>query len=331
MTCGTGAIQTHGTCWFYSILNGFLLSEAGQKVLYEQMLKFYKGLSTEEKTFFRDGIEAPCPRGPTVKPIYFYKFLDQYLCFMSGPRAVPRRAGLSPNLFRNINFKNKVNLNSGANPSKLLFPVLDRLGFKGEYEILQPWLHKNQHVAPEKPKLKISLSPHVYKPGTIKGYDLMCAAISLTSPARANDHIVCGYVCKGNAFLFDPNFGIPIPCKWWKYEELQGALKTITNKYRPGFFNYISISYSVYVRRSLVRRVHPACLRTYKNKGVAKNTPANVVSAKRRTKSIFRVLFPKIKTRYTPNSLPAPNSVSPVVTRSRGAKKKRRVIKTSSS
>ena len=43
--CGQlGAIQTRGTCWFYSILNGFILSEDGQKILYNRLKNFYKKL-----------------------------------------------------------------------------------------------------------------------------------------------------------------------------------------------------------------------------------------------------------------------------------------------
>jgi hypothetical protein len=79
-----GAIQTRGTCWFFSIINGFLLSDAGQKILFRSMEKFYKSLTDQEKAYFDDSIEAPCPlRGDIIKTkrIYFYKFLDQYLCF----------------------------------------------------------------------------------------------------------------------------------------------------------------------------------------------------------------------------------------------------------
>ena len=88
MTCGEGALQTRGTCWFFSIINGFLLSDAGQKILFDHLEKFYKGLSPAEKAQFDDGVPAPCVKSlMTAKRMYFYKFLDQYLCFRSGPRS----------------------------------------------------------------------------------------------------------------------------------------------------------------------------------------------------------------------------------------------------
>ena len=49
MSCGDGALQTRGTCWFFSIINGFLLSDAGQKILFDHLEKFYKGLDVSEK------------------------------------------------------------------------------------------------------------------------------------------------------------------------------------------------------------------------------------------------------------------------------------------
>lgn len=51
MSCGQGTIQSRGTCWFHSIINGFLLSEDGQKILYDKMKEFYSGLTPDEKVF----------------------------------------------------------------------------------------------------------------------------------------------------------------------------------------------------------------------------------------------------------------------------------------
>jgi hypothetical protein len=99
--CGQlGAIQTRGTCWFFSILNGFILSEDGQKILYMQLKKFYKSLKEAEKAYFDDGFNAPCPMKNVAKTkeIYFWKFIDQYLCYMSGPREISLKAGKSASI-----------------------------------------------------------------------------------------------------------------------------------------------------------------------------------------------------------------------------------------
>lgn len=132
MSCGEGALQTRGTCWFFSIINGFLLSSAGQKILFASMERFYKNLNPEEKAFFDDGIDAPCPmKGhvATTKQIYFYKFLDQYLCYRSGPRAISLKAGRSANILGGVGlagtFAKEHMGGAGARPSRKSMPFFD--------------------------------------------------------------------------------------------------------------------------------------------------------------------------------------------------------------
>ena len=102
MSCAQGAMQSRGTCWFFSIINGFLLAENGQKILFESLKNFYKSLDSKEREYFNDGIDAPCPLKDILKTkrIYFYKFLDQYLCYRSGPRSMSLKAGKSAKILQ---------------------------------------------------------------------------------------------------------------------------------------------------------------------------------------------------------------------------------------
>ena len=258
-----GATQTHGTCWLYTIINGFILSEDGQKILYDKMIEFYKSLTLEEKRYFRDGIDAPCPRGTGAlfKPLFFYKFLDQYLCFMRGhsPRV---RKGLSPILLRNnIKFTNKVNLSSGGVPDKELFPVLDRLGFKGEYNVRALYNEAIERTVTH-PKFLVSVSYHYIRPK--KGYDLMCAALhAIPLGNRSISHAICGYITNGEAYVFDSNFPDPFPCKWWIYSERERLVAKMSNDYKSPY-SMITNFYSVYAKRDYASRIHPACLRQQK-------------------------------------------------------------------
>ena len=79
MELGIG--QTHGTCWFYSSLNMFLLSDNGLKILWQKLQKVYDGLGPVQKRYFESNINAPCPLRSVSKTssIYFWKFLDEYL------------------------------------------------------------------------------------------------------------------------------------------------------------------------------------------------------------------------------------------------------------
>jgi hypothetical protein len=137
--CGQlGAIQTRGTCWFYSILNGFILSEDGQKILYNRLTNFYKKLKPAEKAYFDDEFNAPCPMKnlSKTKEIYFWKFIDQYLCFMSGPRAATLKAGKSASILGGMSLQGTVAKNmggKGAYPQVEIGKILDHVGFKGEY------------------------------------------------------------------------------------------------------------------------------------------------------------------------------------------------------
>jgi hypothetical protein len=306
MNCGQGVSQTHNTCWFYTILNGLLLSEGGQKLLYEKMIHFYKGLTTQEKTFFKDGIDAPCPRGTNFKQIYFYKFLDQYFCFMSGPRSIKVKAGLSPKLLNN-----RINLNAGNNSFFQFVPLLRRLGFEeNEYQVINNYEKYDKFYEDfDSLKTKIIMSKYHERPTSIRGYELMCSCINLrqTHAKKGIGHAIAGYVCNGHPYLIDSNFLEPIPCKWWDYKQMIPTFKKINAMYNNIFENSY-ISYSVYVRRSSLRRIHPACLLRYKKQ-----------------KSTF-FSFSRKKAPSSPSVLPVPNSKSPIRTRSRGIGKPRKKV-----
>ena len=100
-----GAIQTLGTCWFYSIINGLILSDDGKKILYAELTRFYKTMNADELKYFHDSGALACPlRGDILKAkrIFFYKFLDQFLCYMSGPRAASLKMHKSAEVLQNI-------------------------------------------------------------------------------------------------------------------------------------------------------------------------------------------------------------------------------------
>jgi len=336
MNCGQGAAQSHSTCWFYAILNGLLMSEGGQKLLYEKMVHFYRGLTPTEKAFFKDGIDAPCPRGLAFKPIYFYKFLDQYFCFMSGPRGIKSKAGLSPQLLNNAGISPTITIHTGATSRDHFIPLLRRLGFTtDEYHVINNYskilelLNKKTAI-----KSKIIYSDHyaLSKPTQIKGYELICASIIIDLRSAYHDyegHAVCGYMCNGHPYIVDSNFlDKKFPCKWWKYDELQKAFVKLNSNYN-NIFTSIRVEYSMYARRSSLRRIHPACLLKYRNANAKAGTPAEQSATKRQDKRhrVLKFLFPRKKTQsLSPGVLPVPSSKSPVRTRSRGVGKPRKKV-----
>jgi hypothetical protein len=312
------------------------MSEGGQKLLYEKMIHLYKGLTPQEKDFFKDGIDAPCPRGLSFKPIYFYKFLDQYFCFMSGPRNIKLQAGLSPKLLNNTGLN--VKLNAGSSSVSHFVPLLRRLGFgEDEYKVVNSYENLEKLSSSlMKPKLIVSTYHWITKPTTIRGYELMCAAINLV-PTYAKvvnnkeaGHAIAGYMCNGRPYLIDSNYLEPIPCRWWDYRQMNETFKKINKMYKNAF-ERSDISYSVYVKRSSLRRIHPACLLRYKNANVKAKpvTPAVQSAIKRLNKrsSVVKFFFPRKKSpSFSPSVLPVPGSKSPVRTRSRGVGRPRKRI-----
>jgi hypothetical protein len=289
MSCGgQGTIQSRGTCWFHSIINGFLLSEDGQKILYDKMKEFYSGLTPDEKLFFDDGIDAPCPF-KTVKPLFFYKFLDQYLCFISGPRSIKTKAGLSPKLLENLNFAGnsattkKEKGAQGAHAFQEILPLLDKLGFENEYYIYSPggvhpislsriqkWMSRKRPTL-SKTKFIISLdhvsttivSDSMFRP--------MCCSITISatvSPTNKNPsihrtHAITGYICNNKKFIVDPNFLKPIECDWFDLANVEKLLPELSKGYGH-VYTRLHYSYIIKSRIGYVSNIHPVCLLKYK-------------------------------------------------------------------
>ena len=77
-----GIGQNLDTCWFYSSLNIFLLSDNGLKVFWKKLKEVYEGMNANQKAFFNSNINTPCPLtfGNKSTMIYFWKFMDEYIC-----------------------------------------------------------------------------------------------------------------------------------------------------------------------------------------------------------------------------------------------------------
>jgi len=280
----SGAIQTRGTCWFFSIINGFLLSDAGQKILFASLEKFYKGLDISEKAYFDDGIDAPCPLRADIiktKRIYFYKFLDQYLCFRSGPRSVSAKMGRSGQILGGASLAGTVAKAhkgaEGALPGEELPKVLKHLGLT-DYIVADenarlPTLDslKRPHfvvVLPSKKKRMIKVPK--FRPKT---YSLMSCSVTIANTNAPNAtkhswHAVSGYVRNGKGYLFDSNQRKPFPCDWWIFNSLKKVLdEDVARAYdffAGGQINYIGYNFVIFSKNAYVDDIKPVCRLKYK-------------------------------------------------------------------
>lgn len=286
----SGAVQTRGTCWFYSILNGFILSEAGQKILYLKLKQFYSKLKPDEKAYFNDGIDAPCPMKDLTKTkqIYFWKFVDQYLCFLSGPRALSRRAGKSAELLAGMSLAGTIAKAGqgakGAFPQMEIEKILDHVGFAKDYYLKAADDTPKFH-ATRKPQFVIVMQSKFFRknnmveipPLLLKDpkYELMCATLVIANTKAAATeqhkwHAVAGFVENGQGYIWDSNQHKRFKCNWWDLEEF----KKVANQevglhysfFRNGQINVHQYAFAMFARKEAISGVAPACLMKYTTK-----------------------------------------------------------------
>jgi hypothetical protein len=286
--CGQlGAIQTRGTCWFYSILNGFILSEDGQKILYNRLTNFYKKLKPAEKAYFDDEFNAPCPMKnlTKTKEIYFWKFIDQYLCFMSGPRAASLKAGKSASLLGGMSLQGTIAKNMGGKggyPQAEIGKILDHVGFAKDYYFKyapeSPKFHagrKPQFVIVRQSKMNKNLYMEEIPKGLLTDpkYEVMCASLVIAN-TNANSsethkwHAVAGYVCNGKGYIYDSNQRKVFKCNWWnKASFMKVANEEIAEAYtffKGGQINVHLYAFAIFARKEFTKDIGVSCLMKYK-------------------------------------------------------------------
>jgi hypothetical protein len=289
--CGQlGAIQTRGTCWFFSILNGFILSEDGQKILYNRLTNFYKKLKPAEKAYFDDKFNAPCPMGSNLtktKEIYFWKFIDQYLCFMSGPRVASLKAGKSASILNEMSlqgtFAKKNQGGKGAHPQVEIDKILDHVGFAKDYYVKYAVDPPKFHAA-RKPQFVILKKSKWYPTSNMEkipaelltdpNYELMCASLVIAN-TEANDkemhkwHAVSGFVCNGHGYIYDSNQRKVFKCNWWNRADfIKVVNREVAEHYRffrNGQVNVFLYAFAIFARKEFTKDIGAACLMKYPN------------------------------------------------------------------
>ena len=289
--CGQlGAIQTRGTCWFYSILNGFILSEDGQKILYNKLKSFHKKLTPAEKAYFDDKFNAPCPMKnlTKTKEIYFWKFIDQYLCFMSGPREASLKAGKSASLLGGLSLQGtiaKINQGGkGAYPQVEIEKILDHVGFKGDYYVKYS-SESQQFYAHRKPQFVVVMKNKIHKKEymsripkdfmTDPKYELVCASLIIANTEANNTeqhrwHAVAGFKCNGKGYIYDSNQRKIFKCDWWNREEFIKVANEEVGKFysffKGGQINVHAYAFAIFARKEFTKDIGASCLMKYKAK-----------------------------------------------------------------
>ena len=275
------SLQTRGTCWLYSILNGFLLTNNGQKIIYVKMQEFFDTLNDTQKRIFLDPTDDACPRQfSKVNPFKFYKFFNQFLCFRGGPRGIKTRSGLSPNLLNNLGLLGNVARTyqggRGAQMSTEIGPIIDALGMDSDdvKVIVYPEYSVSEYIRP--------------------GYKWLYSSVGVSS--ATSGHALT--VFKNG--IFDSNRDEIIPAS--KYPTDKEILAYATKRYPKYNYNEVYVDFHLFVNLDRIKNVHPKCERVYRNVkktlGNVRNfpqTPANVSYYKRELTRRMSKLMAKSK------------------------------------
>ena len=290
MNVGLG--QTGSTCWFNSSLNMFLTSDNGLKILWQKLQETLPMLKPRERAYFNSNINAPCPYKGSVKKtsaIYFWKFLNQYICAVGGPGRLIPKSGLNAYLTKNVKWRanstKEAKGTSGAHPSWELPAILGHLGFKvgRDFRMLnaERWRYKFKNNSWTAPILMYSGGGHTYAMRDLllekRGYDLT-GAIVYVAPSMASERMPHVWSCairNGKGYITDSNYPTTqIECKWWQKADLERHFMTVNRPYRTGAARLMGFDVIMYTRKEFTNKISPSCQLPKSYRPLAENNEA---------------------------------------------------------
>lgn len=188
-TCRIGRKQIDGTCWFQSILNGWLLSDTG-RILIKARLDAYKKYKSTKKINTKS-----CP-SPKFDPDLFFSYLDSY---------VKGEQNLNQTKYKNVNLIANLSLEQN-NAAK---------GLKGGC-----CYHNSSNIKTFMKNIfgnnwSLETGKDIYLTNAIKsvpGYRLNHCIIAMRHDKGG--HAVTGYFCKGKPIVFDSNSNSYLDIDW---------------------------------------------------------------------------------------------------------------------
>jgi len=275
MNVGLG--QTGSTCWFNSSLNMFLTSDNGLKILWKKFQEVYPTLSDRQRAYFNSNINVPCPYKGSVKKtsaIYFWKFLNQYICAVGGPGRLLPKSGLNAYLTKNVKWRHNSTRESkgtsGGFPSWELPPLLGHLGFRvgRDFRLVnyERWWFKFKDNSWTAPILMYSGGGDAFVMRDLllekKGYELTGAIVYVkpTIGSERPPHVWACSIRNGKGYVCDSNFPTTqIECKWWLKSNLERYFMTVEAPYRTNRAHIMGFDVIMYTRKEFTNKIAPTC------------------------------------------------------------------------
>jgi hypothetical protein len=267
----------------------FLTSDNGLKIMWQKLQEVYPALKPREKAYFNSNINAPCPYKGAVKKtsaIYFWKFLNQYICAVGGPGRLIPKSGLNAYLTKNVKWRasstKESKGTSGAHPSWELPAILGHLGFKvgRDFRMLnaERWRYKFKNNSWTAPILMYSGGGHTYAMRDLllekRGYDLTGAIVYVAPSFESNrePHVWACAIRNGKGYITDSNYSTTqIECKWWQKADLERHFMTVNRPYRTGVARIMGFDVIMYTRKEFTNKIYPTCELPKSYKPLAEN------------------------------------------------------------
>jgi hypothetical protein len=190
--CGFGRMQNKGTCWFHAILNIFLLSSVGRKMLREQ-LKLY----TKDHTLLNiHNNSNACPMRGTINKQYFWSYVKYKLANIKSGKASRDNLVGENHLIRNLNIRKENESTRGGF-------VMDIKKF-----IMTVFPDNDMGIA------KITKQGDdinkwkgfgLYSTSGNKVFGAWISLSWLKNNKVLHGHAICGFICNNERYIYDSN------------------------------------------------------------------------------------------------------------------------------
>ena len=249
--------QTY-TCWFASIINGFMSSSGTRKIMENALFNYMSGKNTRDRQLLMQQAQTTCPT-KTASRFNFWKFVYHTL--------YPPATGNAPtrsvkNMVFNVLPARRGGTANFGHTNLYIIDVLNRLGITN-------YILKVHHVASIENKSSppnsdfLLLGFQGVQPPTGKfiplnfteanvRYNLNNVIITFQNlvGTQLAAHAIAGVKCNNQYYIYDSNHPEKIPCDWRDFSNIRQALSA---KYPSGPLKVnqstqMYFSYAIYLR-----------------------------------------------------------------------------------
>lgn len=189
-SCRIGRKQIGGTCWFQSIMNGWLLSDKARLFLKIRLNAYKRYKNTKPVNH--------CPSRRKFDPDLFFSYIDYYF---KGNKNESQNKYKNVNLIANLSMAQK-EYAKGMNGSNSSYASENVKNF------MRNVFGNNWSTKPGKDIYIIK------NPKNTPGYTLSHAIISMSSRKSLFGHAVTGYMCNGKPIVYDSNANRYLDIDW---------------------------------------------------------------------------------------------------------------------